>query len=82
MMKTGFLIVVVVAIISISVFAVLAYDSVNLDRLCAEQGGERKGNVCLIQIAPQSNERVSEQAESVSLENVLTMRPNSAELFY
>ena len=83
-MKRRFWIVVVVVavIIPISVFAVFAYDSVNLDRLCAEQGGERDGDVCLIQIAPQPHEHVPEQAEPVNADDVFTMRPNSVEFFY
>lgn len=75
-MNSKFVIIPAV-IITASVIAVLAIDSVNLDKLCTEQGGVRNGDVCLVQIPAESD-----SVESVTFDGITTMKPNSVELFY
>jgi hypothetical protein len=77
-MKTRLLIVPAVIIFA-SFIAVLAIDSVNLDKMCVEKGGIRNGDICIIQ---EISESVLEQTESVNFDSITTMKPNSAELFY
>lgn len=50
-MNSKFVIIPAV-IIAVSIIAVFAIDSVNLDKICAEKGGIRNGDVCLIEIIP------------------------------
>ena len=65
-------------IIAVSVLAVLAIDSANLDKICAEEGGVRNGDVCLIEIV----ESLVAEESNFDLSNVKSMRPNSMEFFY
>jgi len=48
-MKTRFIIIPAV-IIAASILVVIAIDSTNLNKICAEKGGVRNGDVCLIEI--------------------------------
>ena len=83
-MKTKFTAAVIVGIVILaSVFMVIAVDSVYLDSLCAEQGGKRDGDVCLVQPVMEANDGPkSEQKEFVNFENVFAMEPNSVEFFF
>jgi len=44
-MKTILLIIIPIVIVS-AILAVIAYDSVSLDKLCANDGGKRVGDIC------------------------------------
>lgn len=68
-------------IITVSIFAVIVFDSMNLDKICSEKGGVRNGDVCLISVAPESDDSIK-ASEFVNLDNITTMKPNSVELFY
>ena len=81
MMKTRVLAIIGIAIIT-SIFSVIAIDSVNLDKLCADQGGKRSDDVCLIQATQEPDEYISEQTDSVNFDNITIMKPNSVEMFH
>ena len=68
-------------IIAVSILSAIAFDSMNLDRICSEKGGIRDGDVC---IAPskEPDKPIPEQAESVNWDTITTIEPNSVELFY
>jgi hypothetical protein len=55
-MKTGLLMVVTV-IIALSIFTVIAVDSVNLDKICQDSGGKRTGDTCLAPIIINSTKK-------------------------
>ena len=78
-MNLKFVIILAVIIIA-SILAVFAIDSVNFDKLCAEKGGVRHDDVCLIEI-PETDESVLE-LEPIDFDNITSMKPNSVELFY
>jgi len=80
-MKIIFIIIPAI-IIAASILSVIAFDSMNLDRLCSEKGGVRNDDVCIIQVTPELNKIISEEIESVNLDNITTMKPNSVEFFY
>ena len=83
-MNTKFSIYVIVGIaIVASFFTVIAIDSAYLDTLCAEQGGKRDGDDCVIlPVMKIANDSESEAAEFASLENAFAMEPNSVKFFY
>ncbi len=76
-MKTRLLIIPTLIIV-ISILAVFAIDSTNLDKICAEKGGVRNGDVCLIDLG---DPPVAEKSD-FNLFNIKFMRPNSMEHFY
>ena len=70
-------------VIAASVFALIAIDSVYLDTLCAEQGGKRDGNDCVIQpVMKTGNEPESKTVKLAQFENAFSMEPNSVKFFY
>jgi len=79
-MKTRFLITIGIIIIIASIFAVIAADSANLDRICQYSGGKRTGDTCLAPIIINSTKNDSQ--DTVSLSQLKTMKPDSAEFFY
>ena len=82
-MKTKFFAPIIIGIvIVVSVFTVIAVDSVYLDKICTEQGGKRDGDNCLVQSVVETGNFASEQKEFTNFENVFTMEPNSVEFFY
>ena len=81
-MKTTGLAIIGIGIIS-SLLIIIAVDSVHLDKICAESGGIRNGDDCIIQSSMEREEgHTSEKKEFVDFENIFAMKPNSAELFY
>ncbi|MCA9828706.1 MAG: hypothetical protein KC444_10050 [Nitrosopumilus sp.] len=78
-MKSMFLVIVGIIIIIASIFAVIAVDSANLDRICQDSGGKRMGDTCL---APAINSTNDDSQNTFSLFQFKTMRPNSMEYFY
>lgn len=72
------LLAIVGIIITTSILSAFAYDSINLDKICAENGGVRNGDVCLIEIG---EPLVAEQS-NFDLSNIKSMKPNSMEYFY
>lgn len=79
-MNSKFVIISAV-IITVSVLAVIAIDSTNLDRLCAEKGGVRNGDMCIIGVSESDvSESVSETVFDLS--QIKSMRPNTMEYFY
>ena len=77
-MKTR-LVIIIPTVFVLVILAVIAYDSITLDKLCVESGGMRNGDICIIQ---ESGESIPEQIESVNFDNIFTMKPDSMELFY
>ena len=75
-MNSKFVIVPMIIIIA-SIFVVIAIDFGNLDKICAEKGGKRNGDVCFIEIGAPSVEETDFDFSQISL-----MRPNSVEYFY
>ena len=74
-MNSKFLIIP--AVIMASILAVFAYDSVNLDNICAESGGIRNGGVCeIIHVYEPPIESVFD------FSGIKSMKPNSMEYFY
>ncbi|MCE9651492.1 MAG: hypothetical protein K8Q89_00270 [Nitrosarchaeum sp.] len=77
-MKTRLLIIIPIIIAS-AILGVIAYDSVSLDRLCADDGGKRIGDTCRIPIITNSTKN---NLSSVDTSLIRTMKPNSMEWFY
>ncbi len=72
---------VTILIIAISVIlALVAYDSIMLDRICADDGGTRIGDTCHIPIITNSTRDAS--PVNVDTSQITTMKPNSMEWFY
>jgi len=80
-MKTIFLIIPIIAVAAVAVF--FAVDSTNMDRLCAEQGGIRDGDMCIIEV-PAVMEKNSDDVpiEEFLLDDITTMKPDSVRNFY
>lgn len=77
-MKTRLLIIIPLVIVS-AILAVIAYDSVSLDKLCANDGGKRIGDTCRIPILTNSTK---DNSQILNLSQIKTMKPNSVEIFY
>jgi hypothetical protein len=75
-MNSKFVIVPIIIIIA-SIFVVVAIDFENLDKICAEKGEKRNGDVCFIEIEATSVEETVFDFSQISL-----MRSNSMEYFY
>jgi ubiquinol-cytochrome c reductase iron-sulfur subunit len=78
-MKTRLLIIIPI-VITLAILAVIAYDSITLDTLCADDGGKRIGDICRIPIITNSTKDNSKI--NVNLSQVTTMKPNHMEFFY
>ncbi len=68
-------------IIITSIFAVVTVDSVNLDKICRDSGGQRDGDICLAPIAI-VNSTKNDSHDATRLPHLKTMEPDSVELFY
>jgi len=77
-MKTRFLITITVMVL-LSILAVIAYDSIALDKVCRDDGGKRDGDICKIPIIINSTK---DSSQTVDVSQIKTMKPNSMELFY
>lgn len=75
-MKTSLLIIPILAVSFVAMF--FAIDSTNLDKICAEKGGVRNGDVCLIEIG----EAPVVKQSDFDLSDIKSMKPNSVEYFY
>lgn len=76
-MKTRLLIIIpIVAILFAAIF--FAIDSTNMDKICAEKGGVRNEDVCMIELGEPP---VTEKSD-FDLSNIKSMSPNSIEIFY
>ena len=70
-------------VIIASIFAVVAVDSVNLDKICQDHGGIQVGNTCITTISTTTtNSTKNDPQSTVSQSQIKTMRPNSMEYFY
>lgn len=78
-MKSMLLIIIGIVVIITSIFAVIAVDSANLDRICQDSGGKRIGDTCL---APTINSTKNDSQDTFNLSQFKTMKPNSMEWFY
>jgi len=78
-MKTKVLITIPIITIS-AILAVIAYDSVVLDKMCVDDGGTRIDNNCHIPIIINSTRDAS--PTNADLSQIKTMKPNSMEWFY
>ena len=78
-MKTKALISIPIIAIS-AILVLVAYDSVALDRICADDGGIRIGDTCHIPIIINSTRNAS--PINVDVSQITTMKPNSMEWFY
>jgi hypothetical protein len=76
-MKTRLLILIPITIVS-AILGIIAFDSVSLDKLCADDGGKRIGDTCYIPIITNS----TKNNLTVDLSLIKTMKPNSVEFFY
>lgn len=76
-MRTRLLIIIPIVIAS-AILGVIAFDSISLDKLCADDGGKRIGDTCYIPIITNSTKNNS----TVDLSLIKTMKPNSVEIFY
>ena len=79
-MKTRFLIISAIAVASVLVFFVV--DSMNLDRLCAEKGGVRNGDMCIIETFETEIDETDITESDFDFSKVTTMKPNTMEFFY
>lgn len=77
-MKTILLIIIPIIII-LAILAVIAYDSISLDKLCADDGGKRIGDTCRIPIITNSTK---DNSQTLDISQIKTMKPNSMEFFY
>lgn len=77
-MKTR-LLIIIPTIIVLAILAVIAYDSVSLDKMCADDGGKRIGDTCHIPIITNSTK---DDSQTLNLSQIKTMKPNSVEIFY
>ncbi len=77
-MKTR-LLIIIPTIIIVAILAVIAYDSVSLDKLCHDDGGKRIGDTCHIPIITNSTK---DDSQTLNLSQIKTMKPNSVEIFY
>ncbi len=76
-MKTRLLMIIPIVIVS-TILAVIAYDSVSLDKLCADDGGKRIGDTCRIPIITNSTKDI----RTLDISQIKTMKPDSMEFFY
>ncbi len=76
-MKTRTMIIIPIVIVS-AMLGMIAFDSVSLDKLCANDGGKRIGDTCKIPIITNS----TKNNLTVDLSLIKTMKPNSMEFFY
>ncbi len=76
-MKTR-LLIIISAITILAILGVIAYDSITLDKLCADDGGKRIGDICSIPIITNS----TKDTLILNLSQIKTMKPNSVEFFY
>ena len=76
-MKIRFLTISVIVVASVLVFFVV--DSMNIDRLCAEKGGIRNGDMCIIETFETEND---ETENDFDFSKVTAMKPNTMEFFY
>ena len=80
-MKTRLLIIIGIIIIA-SVLAVIAVDSVNLDKICQDSGGKRAGDTCLAPIITINSTTKNDSQNAASLSQLKIMKPDSVEFFY
>jgi len=76
-MKTRLLIIIPIVIAS-AILGIIAFDSVSLDKMCADDGGKRIGDTCRIPIITNS----TKDTQGVDLSQIKTIKPDSMELFY
>lgn len=57
--------------------AILTFDTISLDKICADDGGKRIGDTCLIPIISNST-----NTQTVDYSQIKTMKPDSMEFFY
>ncbi|MGH1521764.1 MAG: hypothetical protein ACRBB2_05260, partial [Nitrosopumilus sp.] len=79
-MKTRFLAISAIVVVSVLVFFVV--DSMNLDRLCAEKGGVRNGDMCIIETFETETDEPNVDESDFDFSKVTTMKPNTMEFFY
>ncbi|PIN96947.1 MAG: hypothetical protein COU45_05270, partial [Nitrosopumilus sp. CG10_big_fil_rev_8_21_14_0_10_33_7] len=77
-MKTILLIIIPIIII-LAILVVIAYDSISLDKICADDGGKRIGDTCRIPIITNSTK---DNFQTLDISQIKTMKPNSMEFFY
>ena len=78
-MKTKVLVTIPIIAIS-AILALIAYDSVVLDKMCADDGGTRIGDTCHIPTI--TNSTGDSSPTNVDISQITTMKPNSMEWFY
>lgn len=79
-MKSGLLTISAIAVVSVLVFFVA--DSMNLDKLCAEKGGVRNGDMCIIETFETGIDETEITENDFDFSKVTTMKPNTMEFFY
>ncbi len=79
-MKTRFLTISAIAVASVLVF--FAVDSMNMDRLCAENGGVRNGDTCMIETFETEIDETDITESDFDFSKVTSMKPNTMEFFY
>ena len=77
-MKIRLLIIIPIVIVS-AILAIAAYDSVSLDKLCADDGGKRIDDTCSIPIITNSTR---DTLTDVEFSQIKTMKPNSVEILF
>ena len=78
-MNLGRKLVIIPLVIISAILAIAAYDSILLDKLCADDGGKRIGETCRIPIITNSTR---DTLTDVEFSQIKTMKPNSVEIFY
>ena len=73
---------VISAIVVVSVLVFFTADSMNLDRLCAEKGGVRNGDMCIIETFETETDEPDIHESDFDFSKVTTMKPNTMEFFY
>lgn len=76
-MKTRLLIIFPIVIIS-AIMVMLVFDTISLDKICADDGGKIIGDACLVPIITNSTKDTS----IVDYSQIKTMKPDSMEFFY
>ena len=76
----NFKLIIIPVILIASVLVFFSVDSINMDRLCAEKGGVRDGDVCMVELAENVETEITKT--SFDLSKVSFMKPNSKEFFY
>ncbi len=67
-------------IVIASIFAMIAADSANLDKMCQDNGGKRTGDTCIVPVTINSTK--NNPLDVINPFQIKTMRPNSMEYFY